>query len=154
MVKEIDASSTEFGEKVLVCITAQSNSRRLINKGAEVADKYNGELHILHVLKGDNVFNNEQTLHLLQQLFIYGSEKGAMVHAYCDENVSDNIAVFVKNERITKLILGESPMHPVKKNKKQIENHFHKIISGIPKNVEIIIVTREEKDMEQCGVVS
>lgn len=154
VVKEIDITSTEFREKVLVCITAQSNSRRLINKGAEIADKYNGELHILHVLKGDNVFNNQQTLQLLQQLFIYGSEKGAMVHAYCDENVSDNIADFVKNEKITKLILGESPTQPMKKNKKQTENHFHKIISGIPKGVEIIIVKRKEKDIAECEIVS
>lgn len=154
MVKEIDTTNTEFREKVLVCITAQSNSHRLINQGAEIADKYNGELHILHVLKGDNVFNNEQTLHLLQQLFVYGSEKGAMVHAYCDENVSDNIAAFVKNEKITKLILGEPPTQLVKKNKKQTENHFHKIISGISKSVEIIIVKRKEKNIEQCEIVS
>lgn len=147
VVKEIDAVGEGLCEKVLVCITAQSNSRRLINKGAEIADKCNGELHILHVLKGDNVFNNTETLRLLQQLFLYGSEKGAMVHAYCDDNVSDNIAAFVNNENITKLVLGEPPSAMMKKNKKHLETHFERILNGLPKSLEITIVTREEQEV-------
>ena len=36
MIREIDTSDFDFKEKVLVCITAQSNSKRLIDAGAAV----------------------------------------------------------------------------------------------------------------------
>lgn len=144
MVKEIDRESTEEFEKVLVCITAQSNSKRLINKGAEVADKLNGELHILHVQKGNSIFNNSETPKLLQELFQYGSEKGAMVHFYCDDNIPESIASFIHKERVTRLVLGEPPCQTV--SKKEFDVQFHKIISALIKDMELIIVGREEKE--------
>ncbi len=142
MVKEIDMDNTEFTQKVLVCITAQSNSKRLINKGAQIADIANAELHILNVQKGNTIFNNEETPKLLQQLFLYGSEKGGMVHAFCDDNIPESIAAFIKKEKITKLVLGEPP---VSKHAVCSENQFHRIMENIPGEVEIIIVKREEE---------
>lgn len=146
MVKEIDRSSKSCNiERVLVCITAQSNSKRLINKGAEVADLNNGELHILHVEKGNNIFDNEDAPRLLQELFHYGSEKGGMVHAYCDDNIPESIARFVENENITKIVLGEAPAF-LKLTTKEMENQFYKIICNIPRAIEIFIVDREENE--------
>lgn len=143
LVKEIDRGSTENIDKVLVCITAQSNSKRLINKGASVADRVNGELHILHVQKGNNILNNNEAPRLLQQLFEYGTEKGGMVHAYCDDNIPESIAAFIAKEKITKLILGEPPK-AIKQDKKHTENQFNKIMHQMSNAVEIIIVGREE----------
>lgn len=149
MVKEIDRSSMEECEKVLVCITAQSNSKRLINKGAEIADEINGELHILHVQKGNNIFNNSDAPMLLQQLFQYGSEKGGMIHAYCDDNIPESIANFIAKEKVTKLILGEPPKMQGGL-KKRNENQFHKIIQSTKQKVEVIMVGREhEKEMQE-----
>lgn len=159
MVKEIDRSSMGGYEKVLVCITAQSNSKRLINKGAEIADHVNGELHILHVQKGNNIFHNNDTPRLLQQLFQYGSEKGGMVHAYCDDQIPESIAAFIEREKVTRLVLGEPPQH-IKNMKKKNENQFHKILQCMKQKVEIIIVGREEEpelESEQnkkCHIVS
>lgn len=142
MVKEIDRNSTDSFDKVLVCITAQSNSKRLINHGAEIADKLNGELHILHVQKGNNIFNNSETPMLLQELFQYGSQKGGMVHAYCDDNIPESIGYFIKKEKITKLVLGEPPTD-TKFEKKINPNEFTQIIKKISNSVEIITVPRE-----------
>lgn len=146
MVKEIDNtvdSSSEVFDKILVCITAQSNSKRLINEGASVADGCNGELHILHVKKGNNIFDNSETPKLLQQLFLYGSEKGGMIHAFCDDDVPKSISEFIIKEKVTKVILGET-VSQVKKKKKEIENQFGGILKNIPKDIEIIIVNRDE----------
>ena len=49
MVRDFDASAPVGTNKVVACITAQYNSERLIDTAAEVADKFNAELHILHV---------------------------------------------------------------------------------------------------------
>ncbi len=127
-------------EKIVVCITAQSNSIRLIDKASEVADKYNGELHILHVLQGNNVFNNEKTLDLLNELYIYGGGKGGIIHAFCNDDVCGSIGEFVKNECMTKIVLGEPPVNPT-----QTESFFDKIVKNIPENVDIVIVEKENK---------
>ncbi len=146
MIREIDTADFDFKEKVLVCITAQSNSRRLIDAGAEVASQCSGELHILHVQKGDNVFNNNETLHLLQQLFVYGSEKGGMIHAFCEEDIAGSIAHFVEEEKITKLVLGELPESMRKQlEKSRRENQFQKILDRLPENVQAVIIKRTEE---------
>ena len=79
MVRDFDSAAPKGTDKVVACITAQYNSERLIDTAAEVADKFNAELHILHVNKGTSIFNNENTPILLDKLFEYGSEKGGAV---------------------------------------------------------------------------
>ncbi len=133
-------------EKIVVCITPQSNSRRLIDKGAQIARECGGQLHILHVQKGDNIFHNQETLRWLQQLFVYGNEMGGMVHALCDEDIPRCIARFTKEEKITKVVMGEMPpkvKRETVKNKR--ETFFERILDALPKDAEVIIVKREEE---------
>ena len=47
MVRDFDALAPFGTNKVVACITAQYNSERLIDTAAEVADRFNAELHIL-----------------------------------------------------------------------------------------------------------
>jgi K+-sensing histidine kinase KdpD len=96
-------------EKILVCITPQSNSRRLINHGHHTAFKVSGELHILHVEKGNNIFMHSDSSEILQELFDYGSELGGVIHAVCGEDIPEAIYEFVKEQEITRIVLGEPP---------------------------------------------
>ncbi len=128
-------------EKILVCITAQSNSKRLMDYGYQIAEKYNGELHILHVLKGDSVFNNPDTPMLLQELFDYGTKEGGVIHAYCNENVPKSIGEFVKTEKMTKIILGEPP-----KEMEKPETHFKSIVKEMPEGVRLIVIDRKQEN--------
>lgn len=137
--------SNEKIEKILVCITPQSNSKRLIEQGAERAAECGGALHVLHVQKGDSIFNNYDSLKWLQQLFTYGSSKGGMMHATCDYNVAQCIARFVQEEEITQVVMGELP----KNLKKQIakgtrENQFQNIMDALPDTITLTIVPREQ----------
>ncbi len=93
-------------KKVLVCITPQTNSKRLIIKGSELAKSIEGSLHILHVEKGDSIFHNEESAELLQELFNFGSELGGIVHAVCGDNVPKTLKRFINNNKITHIILG------------------------------------------------
>lgn len=135
-------------EKVVICITAQSNSKRLIDYGAEVAKKCGGEFHILHVQKGDNIFNNHETLRLLQQLMVYGSHRGGIVHAFCDQDVAASIGAFVQAEGITKVVMGEQPQNPMQNShsKKKRENQFQRILNHLPAEAEVIIVHKEDEE--------
>ena len=119
-------------EKITVCITAQTSSQKLIDYGAEVAQQYNGSLHILHVQKGDSIFQNGETLKLLTKLLSYGDRCGGIVHVLCDEDVPKCIAQFAKEEGITKVIMGELPKVEKKHTTKvQKETQFQKIINAL-----------------------
>ena len=132
-------------EKIAVCITAQTSSQKLIDYGAEVAQQYNGSLHILHVQKGDRIFQNGQTLKLLTKLLAYGDRCGGMIHVLCDQDVPKCISEFVKQEGITKVIMGEIPNKVAKKySKVQQETQFQKIIAMLPQQVEVITVAQQD----------
>lgn len=132
-------------EKIAVCITAQTSSQKLIDYGAEVAQQYNSSLHILHVQKGDSIFQNGQTLKLLTKLLAYGDRCGGMIHVLCDQDVPKCISEFVKQEGITKVIMGEIPNKVAKKySKVQQETQFQKIIAMLPQQVEVITVAQQD----------
>lgn len=132
-------------EKIAVCITAQSSSQRLIDYGAEIAREYNGHLHILHVQKGDSIFQNGETLKLLTKLLAYGDRCGGVIHVMCDEDVPNCIGQFVREEHITKVIMGQFPEKVMKQSlKRQKETQFQKIVSALPEYVEVMIAGQHD----------
>ncbi len=119
--------------KVLVCITPQSNSKRLIDRGLETSKKISGELHILHVIKGYDIFESDDSKNLLQYLFDYGTSRGGIVHAISAKDVSITIGQFLKEERITNLILGVSPKEgEICNDSVSKEEVYEKILSYVP----------------------
>lgn len=97
--------------KVLVGITIQENSRRLIDEGLRVAKSLDAPLHILHIRKGETIFDNPESSLLLEDLFAYGGELGGEVHFLCGEHVSKTFSNFVKENQFTHLVIGETPAH-------------------------------------------
>lgn len=97
--------------KILVGITIQENSRRLIDEGVRLSKSLNAPLHILHIRKGETIFDNPESSLLLEDLFAYGGELGGEVHFLCGEHVSKTFLDFVKDNDITHLVIGESPSH-------------------------------------------
>ncbi len=130
-------------EKVLVCITAQSNSRRLIDEGAGLCEASGGELHILHVQKGHNIFENEDTPRLLSELFEYGSTRGGMIHAICSEDVPESIGRFIADTHITRLVLG-APPEGLPERLRREGSQLAQIVGRLPRPVEVTVVGRED----------
>lgn len=129
-------------EKVLVCITIQQNSKRLIQRGYEMAREIDGELHILHIAKGESIFTEAKNDSLLDDLFKYASELGAVVHFECSNDVTKYIASFIKDHAMTCIVLGET-----------LRNALHKLLTKnieasleaqIP-NVRIVVLERDTK---------
>ncbi|MGL4736708.1 MAG: hypothetical protein ACRCW2_04550 [Cellulosilyticaceae bacterium] len=117
--------------KVLVCITIQENSRRLIRKGYDLTCDLEGKLHLLHIRKGDTIFENSGSSELFEQLFIYGSELGGEAHFLCSDNVSNAIAEFITSNKITHLVIGEGPngtLSPIFEELKRILKHIEIVV--------------------------
>lgn len=141
MVRDYDSSAPVGTNRVLVCITAQSNSERLIDAAAEIADRENAEFHILNVNKGSSIFNNSETPLLLERLFAYGSGKGGMVHMKCSEDVPSSIDSFIKEYGITLVVLGEPPAEVVKSLGQSELGGIMRVIDSC--GAKIVIVERE-----------
>ena len=130
-------------EKVLVCITIQKNSKRLIRKGAEIANEINGELHILHVEKGMSIFKNEESIELLEELFEYGKLLGGEVHFLSGKDVPSKIVEFLKSMQITRLVLGQTMRSKLRRLlTKDIENN----VLSQTNEVELLILERKKHD--------
>ncbi|WP_313526613.1 hypothetical protein [Anaerotignum sp.] len=138
----------EKKEKVLVLVTAQKNSLRLIDYGFSLSLANDGELHILHVQKGNSVFESKDTLKHLQKLVDYGGRLGACIHVLCDHDVANCIKNFVAKEEITRVILGEAPQE---KKQKDL-GEWDRIIELIPEEVKINVVAREYVEAQRLIV--
>ncbi len=152
MVREaVDALSGDKIERVLVCITSQISSQRLIDKAAEIADEENAEFHILHVQQGNSIFNNADTPKMIHSLCQYGSQKGGTMHFYCHEDVPKCIGKFVSEKYITKIVMGQPPVKNFE-DIKELKKAASKILKEIKNPVEAIIIPRNEntENMRIC----
>ncbi len=143
MIREINQEEKKHIERIAVCITAQGNSRRLIAKGAALADEADGELHILHVQQGNNIFHNADTPKLLEELFNYGSQLGGMIHFHCEDDVAQFLGRFAKEQKITKMVLGQPPMASLQ-DTAQLLHKLKEIVRFIPPQVELVVIPRDD----------
>ena len=120
-------------EKVLVLITTQKSSMRLIDYGAMAARASEAELHILHVQQGNSIFEN--SILLLQTLMDHAVQMGGEIHILCDDNAAKCIGDFAKTEGMTQVILGEAIP-----GKGLME--YERILSALPRTVKVIPVPR------------
>lgn len=130
-------------EKVLVCITIQENSRRLISQGFDLAKISGASLHILHIRKGETVFDNPESSTLLQDLFTYGGELGGEVHFLCSNDVTQTIIDFIIDNCITHLVLGEAPVPVLSDSTSSIYGELMENLRNIH-SLDISVLSRED----------
>lgn len=133
-------------EKILVLVTAQRSSLRLIEYGFAAAQSCGGELHILHVQKGDSVFESNDTLKLLQNLVDYGCRRGGILHLSCEDDVAGCIGQFAEKEGITQVVMGRPPMQKESKGRKKQVQEFERILAALPEAAEVLLYPPAETE--------
>jgi K+-sensing histidine kinase KdpD len=102
--------SMDSSKRVLVCVTQQKTCERLIKKGASIGNEIGGELFIIHSAKnGFNFLGNSKEGEALEYLFGISKSVGAELNVLRSDDIVKTITGFAKENRITNLILGESP---------------------------------------------
>ena len=95
-------------ETVLVCVTGQSSSERLIRKGAEIASTHGASLLVLSVSgSGLNLTSNPQVMQSLNDLYRLSSEVGAEMTILHHPDARRAICDFAKERGVTRLVVGE-----------------------------------------------
>lgn len=130
-------------EKVLVCITIQKNSERLIEKGAKLAQDKNAQLHILHIEKGMSIFQNPEAAALLEELFNYGKNLGGEVHFISDNDIAGRIISFIRDMEVSMIVLGETMRG---KLFKLIKKDISSCVASEAKDLEVLVISRKDED--------
>lgn len=123
-------------KNILVCVTQQKSCERLIRNANEQIKQYNGELHVLNVVKNDlNFLDSVKEPEALEYLFNISKNIGANLSVLKSDDIVGTIAKYAEENSINCIILGKSPS-----NKKG--DHFLKELKKLLKSdVEIRILS-------------
>lgn len=99
----------ETGKNIMVCVTQQKTCQRLIKRGSELRNKYNGELFIIHVAKeGWHFLGKSEDGDALEFLFQKAKDYGANLTVVRSNDVLGTLENLVKKNKIDLIVLGES----------------------------------------------
>jgi two-component system sensor histidine kinase KdpD len=93
-------------ERIAVSISPHPNSQYLIARGARIARAVGGELYVVYVETSTDTSDEKQ--HGLAANIRFAEELEAKVEHLRGDRVSDAVAEFVKERRITQVVFGHS----------------------------------------------
>lgn len=97
-----------MAETVLVCVTGQQSSSRLIHRGAHIAQQKDAALLVLSVSgSGVNLLSNPDVSQALNDLYRLSGEVGAEMTMLHHTDAHRAICDFVSERGVTHLVLGE-----------------------------------------------
>jgi len=93
-------------ERIAVSISSHPNSQYLIARGARFARAVDGELYVVYVENSEDT--SDEKLRSLAANIRFAKELEAKVEHLRGDRVSDAVANFVKEKRITQVVFGHS----------------------------------------------
>ena len=126
-------------EKVAVCISAGTQARDLIARGARLADALGAEFYVLHV--ADRRDARDDRRRTLEGSLTFAKHLGAQIVTLPGGDVPRTTAAFICEHRITQAIVGRSATHGVRSYLYYFA--LQKFMSTAP-HVDLHIVTQEE----------
>lgn len=127
-------------EKIAVCVSANVQAKDLIARGARLAEALAAELHVLHVVtQRDEHVARKRTLEASLQ---FATNLGATIVNLEGKDTSLTTAAYVREHRITQVIVGRSALHGMRKYLYYFA--IQKFMSKAP-HVDLHIVTQESQ---------
>lgn len=123
-----------FEPNVLVCVTDQPSSERLIRAGAEIAKENNLALNVVSVLPKS--FVSESTAKILQDLYDTANSLGAEMFFYFNSDPALTIAVHARKRGTVHIVSGKPGAN---------SNMFIETIRGLLPQLPLSIVDSDER---------
>lgn len=126
-------------EKVMVSISSNPKSKRLIRFGARIAKKYKCPLYVVYVNCTHSIYpkDNPEILKSLDENITLAKKFDATIVTLKGKSISSELIKFSKEKNITKLIIGHSKRTRLQKFFRG--STVNKLFEG-SKNIEIIVV--------------
>jgi two-component system sensor histidine kinase KdpD len=127
-------------ERIAVCISSNPAAQYLVARGARMAQRLDAEFFVAYVDTGvDGSPENQRTL---AQNIRFAEDLGAKVVRLQGRNVSEVVAVFVREKHITQIVFGHSATKGWRRY--LYLSAIHKFLRDSPP-VDVHIVTQEAK---------
>lgn len=129
-------------QNIMVCVTQQKTCERLIKRGAEIRDEYDGELFVIHVAKdGYHFLGKAKDGDALEYLFEEAKTYGASLTVVRSHDVLEALKKIAEKNEIDTIVVGESYENCDEKNVvNKLKKRLHKNI-----NVEVVPVQIKNK---------
>lgn len=126
-------------EKVMVSISSNPKSKRLIRFGARISKKYKCPLYVVYVNCTHSIYpkDNPEILKSLDENINLAKKFDATIVTLKGKSISNELIKFSKEKNITKLIIGHSKRTRLQKFFRG--STVNKLLEG-SKNIEIIVV--------------
>jgi two-component system sensor histidine kinase KdpD len=97
-------------ERVMVCISSSTNAKKLIRRGARIANLYKCEWYVVTVESTRRFVkkDTEAELKMLRSHIQLAAQFGAETVQFTGKSVSETLAAFANEKHITQIILGQS----------------------------------------------
>lgn len=97
-------------ERLMVCVSSSPNSKKLIRRGARIANRYKCEWYVVSVSStrpffSNNSEENKKMLHSHEQL---AKQLGAEMVYLTGRSVSEMLATYANKKHITQIVMGQS----------------------------------------------
>jgi two-component system sensor histidine kinase KdpD len=96
-------------ERILVCVTAESDATEMLESGRRNADRFQGEFYVLH-FKNKPLSKDQQDR--LEKNLQHARALGASVHTLTDSDAVMAILEFATQRGITQIFVGRSSAQP------------------------------------------
>ena len=127
-------------ERVAVCVSSSAASQQLIARGALMSKGMDAEFFVLHVDLPED--DNEENRRGLAANLRFAENLSARVFHLKGSKISDAVAEFAREHRITQIILGRSAVHGWRKYLYYAA--IQKLLREAP-HVDVHIVTQQEQ---------
>jgi two-component system sensor histidine kinase KdpD len=96
-------------EKVMVCLSSQPGSERLLRVGSRVAGRLASNWYAVCVTRpNDKGHSDPEAFHRLEEYQRMARDLGAQVISLTDRNISDALVHFAQQENISHVVFGQS----------------------------------------------
>ena len=126
-------------ERLMVCISSSPNSKKLIRRGARIANRYKCEWYVVTVNSTRLLFDNysEEDKKMLNSHEQLAKQLGADMIYLTGRSVSETLAEYANQKHITQIVMGQS-------SRTKVETFFrgstiNKLIKMV-RNVEIHLI--------------
>ena len=92
-------------EQIAVAVRSEARETRLIRRGARVAQRLSANLNVVHIK--ERRYSSEQ-LGALNELEVLARSFGAAFHVIEGQDIATSLIGFLRRERITQVVVGES----------------------------------------------
>ena len=92
-------------ERILVCVTSRSNAAHMLESGRRNADRFHGELYVVHVQEPSL---SEENSAILQRNLEYARQLGAHVEVLDGSDLADAILNIARQKGVTQIFIGHS----------------------------------------------